>query len=67
MIVPNCSKEELIPIIQGKILEGLTIKAYDGRVLNSYNHLARTNLLAGNCISMALNASGATPNGASQN
>ncbi len=33
--VNNCSKEELLPIIQGKILEGSTIytdgwKAYDG-------------------------------------
>ena len=42
-IVPNCSKEELMPIIQGKILEGSTIhidgwKAYDGLVLNGYDH-----------------------------
>ena len=42
-IVPNCSKEELIPIIQGKILEGSTIhtdgwKAYDGLILNGYSH-----------------------------
>ena len=42
-IVPNCSKEELMPIIQGKILEGSTIhtdgwKAYDGLILNGYNH-----------------------------
>lgn len=42
-IVPNCSKEELLPIIQGKILEGSTIhtdgwKAYDGLVLNGYDH-----------------------------
>ena len=42
-IVPNCSKEELMPIIQGKILEGSTIhtdgwKAYDGLILNDYNH-----------------------------
>ena len=42
-IVPNCSKEELMPIIQGEILEGSTIhtdgwKAYDGLILNGYNH-----------------------------
>lgn len=42
-IVKNCSKEQLMPIIQGKILEGSTIntdgwKAYDGLVLNGYTH-----------------------------
>ena len=42
-IVPNCSREELMPIIQGKILEGSTIhtdgwKAYDGLVVNGYDH-----------------------------
>ncbi|MDM5147960.1 IS1595 family transposase [Candidatus Persebacteraceae bacterium Df01] len=42
-IVKNCSKEQLIPIIQGKILEGSTIhtdgwKAYGGLVLNGYDH-----------------------------
>ena len=42
-IVPNCSREELLPIIQGKILEGSTIhtdgwKAYDGLILNGYTH-----------------------------
>ena len=42
-IVPRCSKEELMPIIQGKILEGSTIhtdgwKAYDGLILNGYTH-----------------------------
>ena len=42
-IVKNCSKAELMPIIQGKILEGSTIntdgwKAYDGLVLNGYDH-----------------------------
>ena len=42
-IVPNCSREALMPIIQGKILEGSTIrtdgwKAYDGLVLNGYDH-----------------------------
>ena len=42
-IVQNCSKEQLMPIIQGKILEGSTIntdgwKAYDGLILNGYDH-----------------------------
>jgi transposase-like protein len=42
-IVPNCSKEALMPIIQGRILEGATIhtdgwKAYDGLILNGYEH-----------------------------
>ncbi len=42
-IVPRCSREELLPIIQGKILEGSTIhtdgwKAYDGLILNGYTH-----------------------------
>ena len=42
-IVPRCSREELLPIIQGKILEGSTIhtdgwKAYDGLILNGYTY-----------------------------
>jgi len=42
-IVPNCSRNQLLPIIQGKILEGSTIhtdgwKAYDGLILNGYTH-----------------------------
>jgi len=42
-IVENCSKDQLMPIIQGKILEGSTIhtdgwKAYDGLILNGYQH-----------------------------
>lgn len=42
-IVKQCSREELLPIIQGNILEGSTIhtdgwKAYDGLILNGYNH-----------------------------
>ena len=42
-IVPNCTKEELMPIIEGKILEGSTIhsdgwKGYDGLILNGYDH-----------------------------
>jgi len=42
-IVKNCSKAELMPIIEGKILEGSTIhtdgwKVYDGLVLNGYDH-----------------------------
>jgi transposase-like protein len=42
-IVKNCSKEQLIPTIQGKILKGSIIhidrwKAYDGLNLNGYTH-----------------------------
>lgn len=42
-IVKGCSKAELMPIIQGKVLEGSTIysdgwKAYDGLILNGYDH-----------------------------
>ena len=42
-IVPRCSREELLPIIQGKILEDSIIhtdgwKAYDGLILNGYTH-----------------------------
>ena len=42
-VVKNCSKEQLMSIIQGHILEGSTIntdgwKAYDGLVLNGYTH-----------------------------
>ncbi len=41
--VKNCSRQELMPIIEGKILEGSTIysdgwKAYDGLILNGYDH-----------------------------
>jgi transposase-like protein len=42
-VVKNCSKKELMPIIQGKVLEGSVIhtdgwKAYDGLILNGYDH-----------------------------
>jgi transposase-like protein len=42
-IVRNCSKEELMPIIKGHVLEGSTVhtdgwKAYDGLILNGYTH-----------------------------
>ena len=42
-IVKNCSRDTLMPIIQGKILEGSTIhtdgwRAYDGLILNGYDH-----------------------------
>jgi transposase-like protein len=42
-IVRNCSRASLLPIIQGKILEGSTIhtdgwKAYNGLILNGYDH-----------------------------
>ena len=42
-IVRNCSKEQLMPIIQGKVLEGSIVntdgwKSYDGLILNGYTH-----------------------------
>lgn len=42
-IVNNCSRDELMPIIQGKVLEGSTVytdgwRAYDGLILNGYDH-----------------------------
>ena len=42
-IVQNCSKGALMPVIQGQILEGSTVhtdgwKAYDGLILNGYDH-----------------------------
>jgi transposase-like protein len=42
-IVANCTKEQLMPIIEGKVLEGSTIysdgwKSYDGLILNGYDH-----------------------------
>ena len=42
-VVKNCSREELMPIIEGKILEGSTIhtdgwRAYDRLILNGYDH-----------------------------
>lgn len=42
-IVKQCSRAQLMPIIQGKVLEDYTInsdgwKAYDGLVLNGYEH-----------------------------
>ena len=42
-IVNSCKKVDLMPIIKGKILEGSTIhtdgwKAYDGLILNGYDH-----------------------------
>ena len=43
VIIKNCKKEQLLPIIKGKILEGSTVysdgwKSYDGLVLNGYKH-----------------------------
>ncbi|MCA9376840.1 IS1595 family transposase [Candidatus Nomurabacteria bacterium] len=42
-VVKNCRKEQLMPIIEGKVLEGSTIysdgwKNYDGLILNGYDH-----------------------------
>ena len=42
-IVENCSRDELMPIIKGHVLEGSSVhtdgwKAYDGLILNGYTH-----------------------------
>jgi len=42
-VVKGCSKDELMPIIQGQILEKSTVytdgwKAYDGLIVNGYDH-----------------------------
>ena len=42
-IVKNCTKEQLMPILRGKILDNTTVytdgwKSYDGLVLNGYKH-----------------------------
>ena len=42
-VVPDCSRESLMPVIKGLILEQSTIytdgwRAYDGLVLNGYEH-----------------------------
>lgn len=42
-VVENCSRAQLLPVIQGKILEGSTVysdgwRAYDGLLLNGYDH-----------------------------
>lgn len=42
-VVKNCTKEQLMPILRGKILENTTVytdgwKSYDGLVLNGYKH-----------------------------
>ena len=42
-VIKKCSKEQIIPVIKGQILEGSTIhtdgwKAYDGLILNGYDH-----------------------------
>ncbi len=43
MVKKTTAKKELMPIIQGKVLEGSVIhtdgwKAYDGLILNGYDH-----------------------------
>jgi transposase-like protein len=75
-VVPNCSKDALMPIIQGRILEGSTIhtdgwKAYDGLILNSYNiigcFIRRMNLQEENRMSTGLNRFERSPKDGSQN
>ena len=66
-MVNNCSRESLLPIIQGNILERSTIhsdgwKAYEGLILNGYDHYrvfhSKMNLRSGNVTSMASKVSG---------
>ena len=42
-VVKKCRKKDLMPIIEGKVLEGSTVqsdgwKSYDGLILNGYDH-----------------------------
>ena len=42
-VVKNCSKDSLMPVIKGQVLENTTVytdgwKAYDGLILNGYDH-----------------------------
>ena len=42
-LVKNCTKEALLPVIQGQIMDGSTVhtdgwKAYEGLVVNGYDH-----------------------------
>ena len=42
-VVPNCTREALMPVITGQILESSTIytdgwRAYDGLILNGHDH-----------------------------
>ncbi len=42
-IITNCSQKEFLPVIKGKVLEGLTVytdgwKSYDGLILYGYKH-----------------------------
>lgn len=42
-IVTDCTREELMPVIKGKVLEGSTVytdgwKSYDGLILYGYKH-----------------------------
>ena len=75
-VVKNCSKAELMPIIQGKVLEGSTIhtdgwKAYDGLILNGYDHYrvhhSENEFARGKCHVNGLNHFGALPKDVLQN
>ena len=51
-IVSDCSRESLMPIIQGLVLEGSTIysdgwAAYDGLIVNGYDHYRVFQCVAG--------------------
>lgn len=61
-IVQNCTKAELMPVIQGKVLEGSTVntdgwKSYNSLIINGYKHyrvfsIQKTNLSEENLTSM---------------
>jgi len=61
-VVRSCSKEELMPIIKGQILESSAIytdgwKAYDGLILNGYDHYrvfhSQNEFARGKCYSIS--------------
>ena len=75
-VVPHCLKEEPVPFIQEKIPAGSTPAGWPEclrrphsqrlQALTAEFSIMRMNLCAGNPTSTALNASGVTPNDASQ-
>jgi hypothetical protein len=75
-VVEKCSKDQLMPIIQSKVLEGSTIntdgwKAYDGLWLSMdmiiiASSIHTMNLQGVNAMAMVSNLSGASPKNAWQ-
>jgi transposase len=69
-VVKNCSREQLLPIIQGKILSESTVftdawRSYDSLILHGYDHYRihhhENEFSRGRTISMALKVFGASP------